>query len=226
MVRCWKPRSLFRESKVGHGWQSSITMKNSLFFVLIFLLTAWPLVYANSPVQSRYELSKGYAVSIHGTMSIHDWVETIGKVTGELTAGRHAGGGVDLSLVRIVMEVRSIKGDMGAVMDTKTYKALKATADPEITFLLGAAVTVLPVKGKEQPILLVGTLDLAGVTRAATLVINHFFLAQDSMGFEGEEKIDMKDFGVKPPSALFGTLKAGTAITILFKTVFTIQKNQ
>jgi hypothetical protein len=34
----------------------------------------------------------------------------------------------------------------------------------------------------------------------------------------------MTDFGVKPPSALFGTLKAGPDITISFKTVFTIQQ--
>ena len=187
------------------------------------MLAAWPLVYANLPGQSRYELSKGYAVSIHGTMSIHNWVETIGEVTGELMAGRHAGGGVDLSFVRIVMEVRSIKGDMGAVMDAKTYKALRANADPEITFRLGAPVTVIPVKGMEQHIALVGMLTLAGVTRPATLWIDHFSLTPDSMRFEGEEKIDMKDFGVKPPSALFGTLRAGSAITILFKTVFLIQ---
>jgi len=42
------------------------------------------------------------------------------------------------------------------------------------------------------------------------------------MRFEGKQMIKMTDFGVKPPSALFGTLKAGTDITIYFKTVFTI----
>lgn len=197
-------------------------MKHSI----LLLLTAWSLIYAGLPGQSRYELAKGYAVSIHGTMSVHSWVETIGEVTGDLTAGPHDGGGLDLSLVRIVMEVRSIKGDMGAVMDTKTYKALKANADPEITFRQGAVVTVTPAKAKEQPMALVGMLTLAGVTKPATIWINHFSLAQDSMRFEGEETINMKDFGVKPPSALFGTLKAGSTITIFFKTVFTIQKNQ
>jgi polyisoprenoid-binding protein YceI len=195
-------------------------------YSILFLLAAWPLISADLPGQNRYELSKGYAVSIHGTMSNHNWVETIGDVTGEVTAGQHSGGGVDLSIVRIVMEVRSIKGDMGAVMDSKTYKALKANAHPEITFLLGATVAVIPVKGKEQAVALVGVLTLAGVTRPATLWITHFSLARDSMRFEGKETIDMKDFGVKPPSALFGTLKAGSAITIFFKTVFIIQKNQ
>jgi polyisoprenoid-binding protein YceI len=109
-------------------------------------------------------------------------------------------------------------------MDNKTYKALKADADPEITFRLGAPVTIMQVNGKETPIALKGQLTLAGVTGAATLWVNHFSLTRDSMRFEGEEKIKMTDFGVKPPSALFGTLKAGPGITIFFKTVFIIQQ--
>ena len=191
---------------------------------LLFLLAAWPVDGARPSGQSNYVLSRNYAVSIHGTMSIHDWVENIGEVTGDLMAGQHAGGGVDLNSVRITMEVRSIKGDMGKVMDNKTYKALKADADPEITFRLGAPVTIMPVNGQETPIALKGQLTLAGVTGAATLWVNHFSLMRDSMRFEGEEKIKMTDFGVKPPSALFGTLKARPEITIFFKTVFIIQQ--
>jgi polyisoprenoid-binding protein YceI len=199
---------------------SATNMKN----YLLFLLAAWPFHEAGLPAQSQYELSKGYAVSIHGTMSIHNWVETIGDVTGDLIAGPHAAGGMELSSIRITMEVRSIKGDMGKVMDNKTYKALKADANPEISFRLGAPVTLMPVQGKEKSVALKGQLTLAGVTRAATLWVNHFSMASDSMRFDGEQTINMTDFGVKPPSALFGTLKAGPEITIFFKTVFTIQQ--
>lgn len=193
---------------------------------LLFLLLTWPLGEAGPPIQRQYELSRGYAVSIHGTMSIHDWVETIGDVTGELMASPNSAGGMDLSSIRITMEVRSIKGDMGKTMDNKTYKALKADADPEITFRLVVPVTITPAKGKQPPIALNGQLTLAGVTRDATLWVRSLSLAPDSMRFEGEQTVNMTDFGVKPPSALFGTLKAAPEIKIFFKTVFTIKQNE
>ncbi len=155
-------------------------------------------------------------------MSIHDWVETVGDVTGALTAVQLAGGGADFTAIRITMMVRSIKSDMGKTMDNKTYKALKADADPQITFLLGAPVTILPEKLKQGSIALAGQLTLAGMTKAATLFVTRCILTADSMQLEGVEHIKMTDFNIKPPSALFGTLKAGADITISFKTTFII----
>lgn len=197
---------------------SAIHMKNCI----LFLMMTWQLVAADLPGQSEYHLSRGYMVTIHGTMSIHNWVETISEVTGDIVAGRHAGGGADLTSIRIVMGVRSIRSDMGTVMDNRTYKALKADADPQITFLLDAPVTVLPFRKGEKPIALAGHLTLAGVTRAVALFVDYFEVRSDSMRFEGRQVIKMTDFGVNPPSALFGTLRAGSDITIYFKTVFTI----
>src|SRR5580704_717063 len=115
---------------------NAIHMKNCI----LFLMVTWQLVVADLRGQSEFHLSGGYAVTIHGTMSSHNWVETIGDVTGDMVAGRHAGGGADVTSIRIVMSVRSIRSDMGTVMDNRTYKALKADADPQITFLLDAPV--------------------------------------------------------------------------------------
>jgi hypothetical protein len=194
-------------------------MKNRI----LFLIAIWPFMGAGLPAESTYRLAQRYTVTIHGTLSIRDWVETVGEVTGEMKAGPHAGGGTDLNSIRITMIVRSIKSDMGKTMDNNTYKALKAEADPEITFRLGVPVTVTAAGGKRQPVALAGQLTLAGVTRPTTLWINELSIGADSMRFVGEESIRMTDFGVKPPSALFGTLKVGPVLTINFKTVFTIQ---
>jgi hypothetical protein len=195
-----------------------IHMKNCI----LFLMAICQLAGADRSGQSEYHLSGGYMVTIHGTMSIHNWVETIDEVSGAIVAGRRAGGGADLTSIRIVMGVRSIRSDMGTVMDNKTYKALKADADPQITFLLDVPVTVLPFRKGEKPIALAGHLTLAGVTRPVALLVDYFEVTSDSMRFEGRQVIKMTDFGVKPPSALFGTLRAGSDITIYFKTVFTI----
>jgi polyisoprenoid-binding protein YceI len=194
-------------------------MKNFIFLLLAFCQPSASAV----DLAGDYELSKAFAVSIHGTMSIHNWVENIEEVTGDLSASPRSDGGVDIESIRITMIVRSIKSDMGKTMDNKTYKALKADANPEIIFRLGPPLTIMPANGKQKPIGLPGALTLAGVTKPATLWVSNFSLAPYSMRFEGKQTITMTDFGVKPPSALFGTLRAGPEITIFFKTVFTIK---
>ena len=194
-------------------------MKNRI----LFLLAICPLAGAGLPGESTYKLAQRFTVTIHGTLSIHNWVETVGEVTGEMKAAPHAGGGTDLNSIRITMIVRSIRSDMGKTMDNNTYKALKAEADPEITFRLGDPVTLTAAGGKRGPIALAGQLTLAGVTRPTILWINDFSIWPDSMRFEGKQSIKMTDFGVKAPSALFGTLKVGPVLTINFITVFTIQ---
>jgi len=133
-------------------------------------------------------------------------------------------GGALIQSIRIVMQVRSIKGDMGPVMNNKTYKALKGDADPEITFALSDAVSLTRIAAGDKAILVKGSLTLAGVTRPVTMSIRSFQAAPGRMTIEGEQKIKMTDYGVRPPSALFGTMKASPEITINFKTDFTIQQ--
>jgi polyisoprenoid-binding protein YceI len=190
--------------------------------ILLLLMGSW-MSGGDLPVQQDYILSGNYAVSIHGTFSIHSWSETVQKVSGELVGTVNSDGGAAIQSIRMVMEVRSIKSDMGSVMDNKTFKALKADADPEITFLITAPFIIRSSTGGDT-VSLQGHLTLAGVTRPVIMRVLSFKAAQGTLSIEGEQNIKMTDFGVKPPSALFGVMKASPDITINFKTDFTIQK--
>jgi hypothetical protein len=53
--------------------------------------------------------------------------------------------------------------------------------------------------------------------------VKTFEISQGKLVFEGFQTIKMTDYGVKPPSALFGTMRAGPDITIRFKTNFSNQ---
>jgi polyisoprenoid-binding protein YceI len=195
-----------------------------LYFIYPFLFVLALLNYGDHATQKAYTLSPGYAVSIHGTLSSHSWSENIEKVTGDLEGSTNEDGSVDVYSIRIVMGARSIKGDMGAVMNKKTYKALKADANPEITFLLTTPVRLRPISGGERSVILQGNLTLAGVSRPVLMLIRSFTSSKGTMSFEGEQKIKMTDFGVRPPSALFGAMRASPDITIDFKTDFTIKQ--
>jgi polyisoprenoid-binding protein YceI len=190
--------------------------------ILLLLISSW-LTGGVLPVQHDYTLSGNYAVSIHGTFSIHSWSETVQKVSGELLGTVNADGSVVIQSIRMVMEVRSIKSDMGSVMDNKTFKVLKADADPEITFLVSAPFTIRRSAAADT-LPLNGHLTLAGVIRPVIMRVLSFKAAKGTLSIEGEQKIKMTDFGVKPPSALFGVMKASPDITINFKTDFIIKQ--
>ena len=188
---------------------------------LLFLFSGAWLIYKGGAVQKAYTLSPGYEVSIHGTFSIHGWSEKIEKVSGDLEGSLNGDGSAEVSLIRIIMSARSIRGDMGAVMNKKTYKALKADANPDIIFSVTVPMRLIQIDSGEKAVPLRGTLTLAGVSRPVVMLIRSFKAGKRTMSIEGEQKIRMTDFGIRPPSALFGTMRASPDITIDFKTDFT-----
>ncbi len=187
---------------------------------LLFLVPVVFLISANRPVKDCYILSGSYAVTIDGTSNVRDWQEKVLDVTGDMTAVVNEDGSVDLSSIRIHMKVLSIKSDMGRVMDNKTYEALKAAAYPEILFTVTAPMRLGQVRDCKTVIPVKGELALAGICKPVTMMVKTFEIRQGNFSFEGSQRIKMTDYGVKPPSALFGTMRAGPEITIHFNTNF------
>jgi polyisoprenoid-binding protein YceI len=204
-------------------------MKNSILLLAFPLCT---LIAAGDHAHDDYTLSGEYTVTINGTSNLRDWKENVGRVTGEMTAVLNPDSSIDLTSISIKMAVLSIKSDMGRVMDNKTYEALKATAYPEILFTLSTPLKLSQVSDGQQPVPVKGNLFLAGISRPVVMQVTTLAVDQGKWRLEGSEKIRMTDYGVKPPSALFGTMKAAPDITIYFKTNFikpslsTLLKNQ
>jgi len=200
-------------------------MKPHFFFLLPVLLLAG----AAEPSRDLYVLSGAYSVTIDGTSNLRDWKENVGKVTGAMEAKINPDGSIGLTSIRICMDAGSIKSDMGRVMDNKTYEALKVSAYPEILFTLCTQQQLTPVRNCETAIPVKGYLSLAGVSRQVTMLVKTFAINRGTLQFEGYENLRMTDFGVRPPTALFGTMRASPDITIHFKTDFinqTISNNQ
>ncbi len=187
---------------------------------MLFLLPVLLLAGAVGPNRDLYLLSSEYTVTINGTSNLRDWKENIDTVSGAMEAQLNPDGSIGLSSIRISMKVMSIKSDMGKVMDKKTYEALKATAHPEILFTLNTPLRLTPVRNGVTAIAVNGNLFLAGVSRPVTMLVKTFEISQGKLEFEGYQHLNMTDFGVKPPTALFGTMRASADITIHFKTNF------
>jgi hypothetical protein len=186
------------------------------------LLFAFVLLSADIPVQHTYILTKAYTVTILGTSNLRNWKDSVGIVTGMMVASLNEDGSIDLAAIHIKMEARSIKSDIGTALDNKTYRSLKADANPEILFLLDTPIKIKQVNSGGHAVPLKGYLTLAGMRRPVTMLATVFTLEKGKLQFEGSQTISMTDYGVKPPSALFGTIRAHPEITIFFKTSFSI----
>ncbi len=182
---------------------------------LIFIITGF-----TSP--NNYTLYKNFEITIHGTSNLHDWNETVGKVTGDLNGSLNSDGSFDLNEVKIKMDVYSIKSESSA-MDNNTYKALKADANPEIIFTLTAPVKSIKITSNESAISIKIDITIAGVTKAVIMRVKVFMPEPGKLIFQGSQLLKMTDYGIDPPTALFGALKTGDNITINFKTNFLIK---
>ena len=196
---------------------------------MLFLVPVTLLISADEPAKDDYILTRDYAVTIDGTSSLRAWHEKVGEVTGDVTATVNDDGSVALSAIRISMKVLSIKSDMGRMMEKKTYEALKASAHPEILFTVSAPMRLIQIRDAQTAIPVKGELALAGVSKPMTMLVKTLEISQGVLQFEGSQTIKMSDYGVRPPTALFGTMRSGPDITIHVKTNFlnqTVSNNQ
>ena len=162
---------------------------------------------------------KDFKVSIHGTSNLHDWDEKVGIISGNSSVNWNSDGSFDVETVSIKMDVRSIKSDKGSVMDNNTYKALKGEKHPQILFDLKTTLKTMQFRSVKM-IAAKGNLTIAGVTRPIEMLVKVFLPDKGKMSFEGSQVIKMTDYGISPPTAIFGTLKTGNVITLKFKINF------
>ncbi len=181
----------------------------------IFFLT-YSLISTGFSAQENYILYN-YIVTIHGTSNLHNWDETVKKVTGNEVINWNKDGSFDINAVNIRMDVHSIKSDH-SVMDNKTYDALKADANPEIIFTLSTPVK--SIRGNSNTVSAQGDLTIAGVTKRINMQVTISKSSNEKLVFEGSLPIKMSDYNVDPPTALFGMLKTGDNITLSFKMNF------
>jgi polyisoprenoid-binding protein YceI len=123
-----------------------------------------------------------------------------------------------LQRVEIRVPVSNLKCGHGQ-MDKNLLKALKADAAPTITYILGT-FDVDPAKTKDVVSLkTAGTLRVAGQESSVRMNVSATWLADGSVKAVGTLPILMTEFGIKPPTALLGTLKTDNKVIVKFELV-------
>lgn len=163
-------------------------------------------------------LKKAYPLMIDGTATmVGKWacggeakVEARPEATAEPVPGLAEG----LQTIIVTAYASGIEcGD--STMNKQLRKALKVDAYPEIRYKAGKYTVVDNGAAVQSS----GELTIAGVTRPVGLGAKLIPLPEGGTRVEGAMEINMTDYGVKPPSILFGALKVANVVTVRFDTI-------
>ena len=177
---------------------------------------------AGAQETARVAVSPESKLWIEGTSNLHGWSckATTLDAAVELDAAAAAQVAVAppkaLKKVQVKVPVKSIKCGHGG-MDDNLYKALKADESPDISYIM-ATFEAAPGEAKDSFTLhTVGTLTIAGKENKVSMDVLATRLADGTVKATGVVPIKMTDFGIKPPTAIFGRLKTGDEVKVNFE---------
>jgi len=98
-------------------------------------------------------------------------------------------------------------------MDNRAYDTLKADKNPNISFTLLTA-TPTSNSANKSVFKVTGQLTIAGVTKEIEMTANALKNTDGSVIITGSQNLKLTQFGIKPPSFMFGALKVTDNLTI------------
>ena len=165
--------------------------------------------------QNLYQLTGKPELKVMGGSTLHDWEMVASTASGKAQITLDNQNIQAISLAEVTMKTTALKSGKDQ-MDGITYKALKAEKNPNISFKL---ISFKSLGGNRSSV--TGNLTIAGTTKPVTFEMQSLVKGQ-IVELKGETTFKMTDFGVTPPTAMFGTIKTDDNIKISFKTNFNL----
>ena len=183
------------------------------------LATAATTAGAQSASAIRLRLLPGTELSISGTSNVHDFHCKTNKINAYIDVDP----GYTKDLTKVARPIVSVKVNIAVKslscgnrkMDENMYATLKADQNQLIRYtlsgydILNGSATAFAAKTN-------GTLTILGKDKTVAMKVDATRLTEGKATAEGEETLLMSDFGIKPPSFMFGTMKVGNEVKVKF----------
>ena len=194
-------------------------MKNTIRFAT----AALALIAAAAGAQNtaRVVVAPDSKLWIDGTSNLHDWNCKADKIDAIIDMDAAAAAKMDVAApkavkkVEVRIPVRSLHCNHGG-MDGNVYKALKADDAPEISYIL-ATLEAVPGANDTMTLKTVGTLTIAGKENKVSMDVETTRLPDGALKAKGTLPVKMTDYGIQPPTAIFGRLKTGDEVKVGFE---------
>jgi polyisoprenoid-binding protein YceI len=177
---------------------------------------------AGAQETARVAVAPSSKLWIEGTSNLHGWSCKAEKMDATIDLDAVAAAQLTsappkaLKRVQVKVPVKSLKCGHGG-MDDNLYKALGADASPDISYIMATFQAVPGDVTDSFTLKTVGTLTIAGKANPLAMDVVATRLPDGSVKATGTVPIKMTDFGIKPPTAIFGRLKTGDEVKVNFE---------
>jgi polyisoprenoid-binding protein YceI len=192
-------------------------MKNTL--LTISALLAVSATTGAQATSTRLRIEPGSELSIAGTSNVHDfhcktdkfnaYIDVDNGYTKDLTKVSRP-----IVSVNVVIAVKSLSCG-NKKMDENMYTTLKADQNQIIRYKL-SGYDILNGSATGFAAKTTGVLTILGKEKVVAMKVDAARLNDGKATAEGEETLLMSEFGIKPPSFMFGTMKVGDEVKVKF----------
>ena len=162
---------------------------------------------------AKIALAPASSVTVEGTSNVHNWHATSTELTSTIQMAAPPAAGSKVESVTLSLPVVSLKSGKGG-LDKNLHKALKADQNPTITFVM-KTYNAQP-QGDAFAAVITGLLTVNGVEKEITANATMSGDTKTGLKALGSATFKMTDFGVKPVTALMGTIRTGDQVTVKF----------
>jgi hypothetical protein len=159
----------------------------------------------------RFSFASGSRIWVEGTSTLHAWTCNAPQINGTLDATSNETGITGITGLTVAVPVSALDCDNGT-MNGKLRDALGASG---IGFTLNDA-RVGNVNNGRFAVEANGLLTIRNTTRSYRIAAEGREVGNGQYRFTGSVPITMSDFGVRPPTALLGTIRTGDRVTVHF----------
>ena len=178
----------------------------------ILLAVVFSFIFSLGYSQQTLKLSEESTMSVTGTSTLHDWEAEVNEINANGSFQMNSNDLAEVSSFSLTAKAESLESGKNS-MNKNIYEALKSESNPNITFQLK---NIQSISGNK--ITATGDLTIAGYTKEIE-VSPEYKMNGNSITLTGEKAIDMTEWEIDPPTAMFGTIKTGEEVTIKYNLI-------
>src|SRR5689334_22211821 len=156
---------------------------------------------------------------LEGSSNVRDWrceATTVDAFV-DVDDAMHAATSTAARIRRVQVRVPAHALTCGrSQMDHIMYKALHVDDAPECRQIVGRFEVVSAASGEQATLVMQGTLRIAGRERVVRMPVELEEQADGSVRAKGALPILMTDYGISPPTALFGVVRTENRLVVKF----------
>lgn len=183
--------------------------------LLLFLLCPFLVVQAQDTATLNLQPASS-KLWIDGTSNRSAWTVHATEMAGSVTVNKNSN---EVRSVTLTVRSGKIVSQKSTIMDRLMHETLKVEAHPTITYQLTRATVAPGASATTYTLQTTGRLTLAGTTKEVAMTVQGTKLANGQLRFTGEYPLLMTDYGLQPPSAMFGALRTGDRVVVHFDVV-------